>query len=617
MAKFLTIYLAVTGIGALLALGMPSLVIVGLFLILPGLFLSLAPTAFLWGCVFTAFWLIARMLLGDGLAIVPALLATGAILWAIPGTSRLASEARLAEATLPDLLPATPIRPAGHVRIDIQHPSQDPKQLATLGTPVFACDNLCLTLLFAPGVESVTINSLSQFSVEEHRSGGGALATRARSYRLVRKADCHDAIVGPDPQYLYGLLGKDLDANREIAAEWNLKLGTDYCLVSEPPRTAYDLLIRKGRYAWPAPAERPMRWSLATPPAQVDYVELRDGGGRVLLRRLVSRVDALTRPLWIEGSGGLDNFRFGWGRREISNAKRHATVELATVLREATTLPKGPDTGALLERVRQRLRAALAEANPDPHSFATTEVWFKGIKAPRLAGDDLALAEQLILDPRVTEYRGLWELYGIAPDQHRQLRDAMVRRLLATDDTMQLRNAPFSDFLRKAPPGAYAVLTDRERRLIADPERRLAAPGLIARLSDGGAAMAPTAFELLRFHGAMLTELRTRPSKAPDHSRRFEAHSAALSGARIALCRLGSAAAPFLPRIEALLADGTFPAFLMEGHSGTDWNLMLLRLGKPIDTIAKPKNLSGTQANYRRNMAGRLSRFDPERSCDR
>jgi hypothetical protein len=55
----------------------------------------------------------------------------------------------------------------------------------------------------------------------------------------------------------------------------------------------------------------------------------------------------------------------------------------------------------------------------------------------------------------------------------------------------------------------------------------------------------------------------------------------------------------------------------LRGHGGTDWNLMLVRLGKPLDAIRKPESLSGSEANYRRNLQEKLRRFDPERSCGR
>src|SRR5687768_10167150 len=106
--KFLTIYLLVTGIAAAVALAMPGLVVLGFFLlILPGLVLSFAPTAFLWGCVFTASWLAARILLGDTLLTV---LAAGAItsvaLIAVTQPNRTAGKAAYLASLLPDITPS-------------------------------------------------------------------------------------------------------------------------------------------------------------------------------------------------------------------------------------------------------------------------------------------------------------------------------------------------------------------------------------------------------------------------------------------------------------------------------------------------------------------------------
>lgn len=57
MKGFLTTYLMITGIGAFLALAMPGLVMLGLFmLILPGLILGMMPTAFIYGVIFAVGW---------------------------------------------------------------------------------------------------------------------------------------------------------------------------------------------------------------------------------------------------------------------------------------------------------------------------------------------------------------------------------------------------------------------------------------------------------------------------------------------------------------------------------------------------------------------------------
>ena len=75
MARIVNLYLIVTGITTALVLMMPWLVVLGFFaLILPGLILGWTPTAFLWGLGFALPWYLLRPILGDYLAIVPAML---------------------------------------------------------------------------------------------------------------------------------------------------------------------------------------------------------------------------------------------------------------------------------------------------------------------------------------------------------------------------------------------------------------------------------------------------------------------------------------------------------------------------------------------------------------
>lgn len=110
--------------------------------------------------------------------------------------------------------------------------------------------------------------------------------------------------------------------------------------------------------------------------------------------------------------------------------------------------------------------------------------------------------------------------------------------------------------------------------------------------------------------------LATRES-GPERSARIQTQSRVIEAARVAFCRLGDAASPALGQIEAMISEGVIPAYSLRGHSGSDWNLMLVRLGKPLDTVRKPESLSGSEANYRRNLQEQLRRFDPDRSCGR
>jgi len=42
---------------------------------------------------------------------------------------------------------------------------------------------------------------------------------------------------------------------------------------------------------------------------------------------------------------------------------------------------------------------------------------------------------------------------------------------------------------------------------------------------------------------------------------------------------------------------------------------MLARLGKPVGDIPKPTKLSGSEAQFHRNLQQRLDRFNPDRDC--
>lgn len=169
MQRYLHLYLIVTGALALLALAAPWLVVLGLILgIIPGIVLGLAPTAFLWGCVFAGSWLASRSLLGDtGVAIAAAGVITAVLMFAVTEPNRAASRAAHKASLLPDVTPPGRLKMAGDIRIDLPWPEWDNENSkGQAGLRGFACDNLCVALLFMPGVASVTINSLKAISDE-------------------------------------------------------------------------------------------------------------------------------------------------------------------------------------------------------------------------------------------------------------------------------------------------------------------------------------------------------------------------------------------------------------------------------------------------------------------
>src|SRR4051812_11622758 len=189
MRDFLRCYLLVTGVGAFVAISVPTLVVVGLFFgILPGLILAVMPTAFLWGLLFAlVYWLVAEVLPRPAAGGVAAIAAV-AMLMLMPQGGLRAARARLAATHEPERIPAQPIPVRGHVRIEVPHWDSTPGNADRRPGP--GCDGLCASLLFKPGVSSVTV----ALTGPAPRPGGKVAASRLRTFRLEPKGRC-----GADP----------------------------------------------------------------------------------------------------------------------------------------------------------------------------------------------------------------------------------------------------------------------------------------------------------------------------------------------------------------------------------------------------------------------------------
>ncbi len=619
MAGFLKLYLIGTGIVALIAMAAPSLVIAGFYLlIIPGLILSFAPTAFFWGCIFALIWWLLGQVMGDGLAAALAFPATAALLWLAPTPWQAEGRATLARSILADVTPATRFAPTGHIRVESGWPRWDNKNSAQADhVRWFACDNLCLGLLFEPGVESVTIGSAASLIFDQIRDGVVVPNRSDRTFRLVPKAQCPASPLIPDLDGRSGLLGDGIEANEAINAEWALKLANDVCLVGEPARTGYDMLIRSGEWrntARGAPARS--RWSLGGAQANADYTEVRSASA-VIARNWNVRVTALARPFGIAFQGSTSSGSFGWSRSTISSGRAQSmTPDILELLKAHSSIRRTADQSALAANLRSNLAAALAS----PAIAPGDPVW-TGIPAlfntlaesgaeTGIAGEDRALVLALIGDVRISNYDNFYKLQPLLASDSADLRAAIITRLLAEPLGGDPRTKTLGAALSALPPGVFSTLTDAERRLLADPDRRRRATGLVRRLADQGADAVPMLIDLMEFHGRQRLVERDRRARGPESDHGHEAHRAVFNAARAALCRIGPAASGALPALERMAALDYV------GHDGRDWDRLLVRLGKPVNQIAKPANMSGNDASYRRNLQHFLDRFDPERSCD-
>lgn len=615
MAGLLKLYLIATGIIALIAMAAPSLVILGFYLlIIPGLILSFAPTAFFWGCIFALIWWLLGQAMGDGLAAALAFPATAALLWLVPTPWQAEGRAVLARSILEDVTPAERFAPTGHIRVESGWPRWDNNNRERPGgIRAYSCDNLCLALLFEPGVESVTVGSAASLTFDQIRDGVVVPNRSDRTFRLVPKAQCPASPIIPDLDGRSGLLGDSIEANEAINAEWALKLANDVCLVGEPARVGYDMLFRSGEWrdtARGAPVRS--RWSLGGANAHADYTEVRTASA-VIARNWNVRVTSLARPFSIAFQGSTSSGSFGWSRSTMSSGRAYSsTPDILELLKAHSSIRRSADQSALVANLRSNLAAALA----NPAIPAGDPVWtgipalFNALAEGGANAGDRALVLALVGDLRIRNYDNFYKLQPLFASASAALRAAIVARLLAEPLGGDPRSKTLGTSLAALPPGVFSTLTDAERALLADPDRRRRATGLIRRLADQGADAVPMLLDMMEFHGRQRLVERDRRVRGPESDHGHAAHRNVFNAARAALCRIGPEASGALPALERMAALDYV------GHDGRDWDRLLVRLGKPVNQIAKPANMSGNDASYRRNLRHFLDRFDPERHCD-
>jgi hypothetical protein len=335
--KLLALYLLLTGAISAVVLLAPSLVVLGFYLfILPGLILSLMPTAFLWGCVFAAAWYATKSFLGDtALAALLAAALSALTLFAVTQPFRAAGQALYAETLLPDVTPPFRIPMSGDVRIELPAPRWDnlnprgPNKLRG-----FACDNLCVALLFTPGVDSVTINRTTPLLPGQRRKGAPAFDREAQTYRLVPPSACPQGGLRPDLQGRNGLFPAPGEEGRALLAEWQARLALQHCLQRSAPLEQQDILIRHRREF--APSRFAKYWGLPPQISAMESVELQNATGEVLLRRLEVSVAMPSPWLTISFTGGPGSMRAGWGRTVLTNKSAASPLSLLKELEQHT-----------------------------------------------------------------------------------------------------------------------------------------------------------------------------------------------------------------------------------------------------------------------------------------
>jgi hypothetical protein len=614
MPRWLKAYLLVTGILAFLAMAMPWLVIIGfIMLIIPGLVLMAMPTAFLVGCVFTAFYLFFKSKLSGVAAGLTAVVATPALLFAIPFPASQAGKADFERLTLPPVTPAGLIRVTGDVRMESGFARWDNANREKLGVRPFACDNRCVALLFEPGVTSVTMGSTAKLTFDQIRNGETVNAAETRTYRLKPRAQCGTAALIPDLEGRLGQFGKTMEDNRAFGLQWQQKLTDTYCLTGEKPISRHDFLLRTGD--WHPDRQTDTDWSLSYRRASAPWGEIRNGKGQILFRMFNLSVSTLASPLHVSFFGSKNDTRFRWGRTALGKRGPDNWETPIKALDERLDVQRTINLDAAIATTRQSLMAALD--NPalpaDAPVFAAVDGYMALLEKQKSTPADFVLIQRLIAEPRLNELKGAWVLPKILnDDQLNQLTPAIIAKLSGLPDTVRPDTQGLGAVLKHWPEGTFASLSPATLALLNDVKKRRRATGLIRRLPDMGATAAPRLTTIIADHVAAIERFdRYDPSlTGVEKHHGLSAHRDARSAAVEALCVLGPAASGQRSALEAIEQR-----IKETGFSRRDWDRMMVRLGKPVDQINKPEDLSGSVDNYRKNIRYFLDRFDPKRSC--
>ncbi|TIQ84172.1 MAG: hypothetical protein E5X44_27765 [Mesorhizobium sp.] len=261
-----------------------------------------------------------------------------------------------------------------------------------------------------------------------------------------------------------------------------------------------------------------------------------------------------------------------------------------------------------MEAAKTKTREELARALDDPRkpvsdpAFALANQWMDSFRAndQPLGESDRRLLVRILEGPRVRSSDGLWAIIKQVDGDSADLRRLAARRYLAATDKKEARH--WVNALAGLPVGAYADPLPEERAILADPAVSRFATGLIKRQGDRGVDAVPDLLRLLREYSVY------DPGKYG-----FSDLTAATDAVRSGFRRIGPAASFARPEIEQLLASpGLEYRYKTLGQE--EWDTLLVVLGKPVETLAKPENRSGTEARYRERVAQRAAKpYDSRR----
>jgi hypothetical protein len=571
--------LIVSGILAAIALSAPSIVTLGLFLlIIPGLVLALAPTVFVYLLLIAVIrWLLP--LPPGPLGWVASVVMAIGIGWAVMQPMRWI-ETRKWEAELqPDVLPPAPLPLAGEIALDFPAPLGG-KRAAE------ACDYLCAALLDTLGLTGVIL--------------GEGLSRRRIS--LAPRGPVSDRGLRPtEPEAILNLFDK-VDAKRApgerprqrweetkrmreaLAAAWTLRLNTEQTLVATPVDrdTKADWTVRAISLA-----DRGM--------PNVRRLEIHDREGELRLRRSLVTHSILAPIFTFEFVGSVESARFRVARTQLSSAGRYAEFDPAfeflahSVIRRPSAPPEAEDN------LRGAVVAALDDPAASPERLLAARDWLQHLEY-RVPERDEGLVLRIVEDRRVPDIANILNRFyhNSAPVAFRH---AFVRRILDPATNAWDRDY-YARMLARMPVGTFAEPTPGELDIWNDPKLYTEAAPFLERLADTGAPGLARITTLLREAAAIPSWAQRRPL---------------VRELRRGLARMGRDAAPALSTVLEFLDRRGSPLTNVWQES-QEWYKTMVLMGLPIEQVPLPNSFSPEQiARERERLREDVARYDPDK----
>lgn len=581
MSKRVKLWLIVWGVLAFIALKAPSVVVIGSFLIVPGLILIAAPTIFLYSAVFV---LLRRLLpLHSGWALNLSAGALALVLgWLVAQPWALVEHYNFARANLPEVLPAAPVRLGGNIRLEL------PGNSLSIKDHVAQCGALCAALLDTPNVTGVMVAATDN-----------PAQVAPLIFRLVpRNGDRSRGLYPVNPEAILDDLTqepwtpRDVEVRREamkldkqaVAAAWGLRLASRQKLVAEPAATSPDITIRitEDRFSHHG--------------ILISRVEILGRNGTALMRKSIVTGSALSAPLRFNGVGGLENFRVQLDRDHLSSKPKYPYLKPVSDLFRYSTLARPEVDSGMTAALLKRLRSATANSAlaPDDPDFGLAELWIPTIDWRRaIPPDQLFVLERVISDERVPLPPRLYDGYEskVAPELRRALGSRIRKPSTPSETRTQLAR-----LLSKMPDGTFAKLSPDEEAILDDEELRADAYPMIVRLADQGEPAVHRLLAILKSDTA-----RQHPFRA----------GRVIQAVGLSFATLGPRAHAALPEVDAIVNAESSPVF-GDSTQRRIWNLALARMGKPIDEFTWTSNRAEFVERQRENLRKQVARFDPK-----